>query len=94
MKVLFSWVAIAASHRHARVAFVSVAGWVGAFEFKQSLRLRVQQAQPTAQDTTTALQMANQVAIDELHEIDRRMLKESFRLVRQLQQRMELDYLR
>jgi CBS domain-containing protein len=62
--------------------------WVAAFEFLQMLRLRVQ----LAGDVDPAL--ANQVDVDALNAIDRRVLKESFRIARQLQQRIELDYQR
>ena len=53
------------------------------------LRLRVQMAQPDA-----APDKANQVELSTLNDIDRRMLKESFRVARRLQQKMELDYQR
>jgi CBS domain-containing protein len=63
--------------------------WVAAFEFLQMLRLRVQIAQPDA-----PADKANQVELSTLNDIDRRMLKESFRVARRLQQKMELDYQR
>lgn len=59
--------------------------WIGAFEFLQMLRLRVQASggpQPNRLDLKT------------LNPIDRRMLKESFRAAQRLQQRMTLDYMR
>ncbi len=59
-------------------------GWVGAFEFLQMLRLRVQ----------GAAAHPNWIALDELNDIDRRVLKESYKVARRLQQRLELDYLR
>jgi CBS domain-containing protein len=62
---------------------------VAAFEFLQMLRLRVQIAQPDA-----PADKANQVELSTLNDIDRRMLKESFRVARRLQQKMELDYQR
>lgn len=59
--------------------------WVGAFEFLQMLRLRIQlEGQGGAEP--------NRLRLDDLNDIDRRMLKESFRLARMLQQRMHLDY--
>lgn len=61
--------------------------WVGAFEFLQMLRLRVQQDAASAD-------APNRVALASLSDIDRRMLKESLRVARRLQQRLELDYLR
>jgi len=63
--------------------------WVAAFEFLQMLRLRVQMGQPAA-----APEQANLVELAALNDIDRRMLKESFRVARRLQQKMELDYQR
>ena len=60
--------------------------WVGGFEFLQMLRLRVQLERPGATETP------NRVRVADLNDIDRRILKESFRLARQLQQRLQLDY--
>ena len=37
---------------------------------------------------------ANLLDIDSLNELDRRLLKETLRVARRLQQRMQLDYLR
>lgn len=61
-------------------------GWIGAFEFFQMLRLRVQMDGDAAHP--------NWIALDELNDIDRRVLKESYKVARRLQQRLELDYLR
>ncbi len=60
--------------------------WVGAFEFLQMLRLRAQL------DGTTLGGNANRIAVDRLNHIDRRILKESLRVVRALQQLARLDY--
>jgi len=64
-----------------------VRDWIGAFQFLQGLRLRVQHRlahgsndQPNSLDTR------------ELSEIDRRILKDAFRQARKLQQRLALDY--
>lgn len=63
--------------------------WVSAFEFVQMLRLRTQLArEPGAPDN------ANLIDIASLNDMDRRMLKESLRVGRRLQQRIELDYRR
>ncbi len=62
--------------------------WVTAFEFLQLLRLRVQMGPPLANHNP------NLVAIDQLNDIDRRMLKETMRTAKRLQQRMQLDYQR
>ena len=45
-------------------------------------------------DQALALLQANLVELSSLNDIDRRMLKESFRVARRLQQKMELDYQR
>ncbi len=61
-------------------------GWISGFEFLQTLRLRVQmdgQSDPDA---------PNSIAVRSLNTIDRRILKETFRLAQELQQRMKMDY--
>lgn len=65
--------------------------WIAAFEFLQLLRLRVQLDQHGA---VLAQDNPNLVELATLNDIDRRVLKESFRLARRLQQRMQLDYQR
>lgn len=60
--------------------------WVGAFEFLQMLRLRVQLEGTPPADAPNRLELAM------LNDIDRRILRESFRVARQLQQRLRLDY--
>jgi CBS domain-containing protein len=60
--------------------------WVGAFEFLQMLRLRIQLEGTAAADHPNRLEVAT------LNDIDRRILKESFRFARLLQQRLHLDY--
>ena len=62
--------------------------WVAAFEFLQMLRLRVQL------DPGTAAARPNEVDVAALNAIDRRVLSESVRVARRLQQRIELDYRR
>jgi CBS domain-containing protein len=63
--------------------------WVRAFEYVQMLRLRTQLArEPSAPGN------ANLIDIASLNDMDRRMLKESLRVGRRLQQRIELDYRR
>ena len=63
--------------------------WIAGFEFLQMLRLQRQlgAAQPDAGKV-------NEVDVNSLNDIDRRMLKEAMRMARSLQQRMELDYRR
>ncbi len=63
-----------------------VSSIVDAFFFLQNLRLR---GQLTA---GAGARGANRVAPEQLNEIDRRILKESFRQIRKLQSRLALDY--
>jgi len=72
-------------------------GWVGGFEFLQMLRLRVQlEAGPGRQRgqgaTAPATDNPNRMGVARLNDIDRRILKESLRVARSLQQRLHLDY--
>ena len=60
--------------------------WVGGFEFLQMLRLRAQL------DGTTVGDNPNRIAVDQLNDIDRRILRETLRVLRSLQQRVKLDY--
>lgn len=60
--------------------------WTGGFEFLQMLRLRVQ-----LEDSVDAAR-PNRMVVAHLNDIDRRILKESFRIARALQQRLQLDY--
>jgi CBS domain-containing protein len=59
--------------------------WTGGFEFIQSLRLRVQLDAPGGDSP-------NRIRVASLSDLDRRVLKESFRVARLLQQRLRLDY--
>ena len=60
--------------------------WVAGFEFLQLLRLRVQLGEAGRASSP------NRVVVDSLHDVDRRILKESLRMARLLQQRLRLDY--
>jgi CBS domain-containing protein len=60
--------------------------WGDAFQFLQSLRLRVQHDQATTPENPNLLDTRT------LSELDRRILKEAFRQARKLQQRLALDY--
>lgn len=62
--------------------------WVGGFEFLQILRLRRQL------ENQHPLDNPNRIVVADLNDIDRRILRESFRVARQLQQRLQLDYQR
>ncbi|MFY7863551.1 DUF294 nucleotidyltransferase-like domain-containing protein [Roseateles sp.] len=78
--------------RALQVSAAESEGWISAFEFLQMLRLRVQME--AAGDGTLPTEQPNWMALDALNDIDRRVLKESFRVARRLQQRLELDWLR
>ncbi|HSW25963.1 MAG TPA: DUF294 nucleotidyltransferase-like domain-containing protein, partial [Burkholderiaceae bacterium] len=71
-----------------RAPALEAESWVAAFEFLQMLRLRVQL------DEGVAAARPNEVDVAGLNPIDRRVLKESVRVARSLQQRIELDYQR
>jgi CBS domain-containing protein len=72
--------------------------WVGAFEFLQMLRLRVQMpAEPQAGPSPRPAAPSghpNLIELSTLHDIDRRVLKEALRVARRMRQRLELDYAR
>jgi CBS domain-containing protein len=63
-------------------------GWVTAFNYLQTLRLKQQILAPL--DPAGS----NRVAVDRLNLVDRQMLKTAFRSIRALQQRLKLDYMR
>ena len=63
--------------------------WVGAFEFVQSLRLRLQLEPEVARS-----EHPNRLTLTTLSGIDRRILATSLREALRLQQRLELDYAR
>ena len=69
-----------------QLAQTEYSAWVGAFEFLQMLRLRIQLEGQTEDGMPNSIQVAT------LNDIDRRILRESMRIARQLQQRMQLDY--
>ncbi len=74
--------------------------WVTGFEFLQTLRLRLQLGALSAAAASagvsaagdSAPRNANQIDINSLNDMDRRMLKEACRIARGLQQRVALDY--
>lgn len=71
-----------------KLADTECGAWIAGFEFMQMLRLRVQlddKASPAA---------PNRIVVAQLNDIDRSILRESFRVARQLQQRLQLDYQR
>lgn len=60
--------------------------WVSGFEFLQMLRLHIQL------EGTAPADQPNHLSVATLNDIDRRILKETFRVARSLQQRLHLDY--
>lgn len=60
--------------------------WIAAFEFLQMLRLSIQL------EADAPMEHPNRLAVSRLNDIDRRILRESFRVARMLQQRLHLDY--
>lgn len=60
--------------------------WVSAFEFLQLLRLNIQL------EGTAPVDQPNHLRVAALNDIDRRILKEAFRVARSLQERLQLDY--
>lgn len=75
-----------AAGAHLKLAATKYQAWVGAFEFLQMLRLRVQI------EGAPDMGHPNRIALDSLNDIDRRILKESFRVARELQQRLQMEY--
>ena len=68
--------------------------WIGGFEYLQLLRLQVQLARDRREAVDAADGNPNLIDVGALNDIDRRVLKESLRIARRLQQRIELDYAR
>ena len=66
--------------------------WVSAFEFLQMMRLRIQLDEGVA--VPDLPDQPNLVNYDVLDNIDRRILKECFRVGRRLQQRIEMEHMR
>ena len=81
----------AAAGREIGAAPQEAESWIGGFEFLQMLRLQVQLRD---EDAAAAGEDQNLVDVASLNDIDRRILKESFRVARRLQQRIELDFVR
>lgn len=68
-----------------------VDGWVAAFEFFQLMRLRAQHRREQVYGSETG-DNPNEVDLADLSLLDRRIINESFRQARKLQQRLELDF--
>jgi CBS domain-containing protein len=73
-------------------------GWAAAFEVLQMLRLRAQVLHDdlAAQPGTPGAEALhpNQVPLDTLNDLDRRLLRDALRVARSLQQRVEMDWVR
>jgi CBS domain-containing protein len=68
-----------------------IQAWCGAFEYIQLLRLREQHRRARSEDAG-AQENPNLVPLAALSDLDRRILREAFRQIRNVQQRLELDY--
>ena len=68
-----------------------VDGWIAAFEFFQLMRLRAQHRREHAYGASHE-DNPNEVELRALSPLDRRILNESFRQARKVQQRLELDF--
>lgn len=85
-----------------RVGDDEISAYIDSFHFVQLLRLRSTEAvnaaggdsapASTAATTQTTAHMANRIRIDELNDLDRRILKEALRQARKLQARLEMDF--
>jgi len=76
-----------------------VESWVGAFEYLQMFRLRIQMqgGESSGMQPGSAVAVGdnpNRVDVASLNQVDLRILKECFRVARRLQQRLEMDYQR
>jgi CBS domain-containing protein len=74
-----------------RLPHEDVEGWIAAFEFFQLMRLRAQHRREHAYGRKDE-DNPNEVEVHELSPLDRRILNESFRQARKVQQRLELDF--
>jgi CBS domain-containing protein len=66
--------------------------WTSGFEVLQVLRLRVQLDSTSHEAVRADDGNPNLIAVSALNDLDRRVLKESLRLARRLQQRIGMDY--
>ena len=73
-------------------------GWAAAFEVLQMLRLRAQvdrgAAQGPARPPSSDPAHPNHIDFETLNDLDRRLLRDTLRVARSLQQRVELDWVR
>jgi CBS domain-containing protein len=80
--------------RAMRVPAQEAEAWTEGFEVLQTMRLRVQLAQNSREAVDASDGNPNLIDVGVLNDIDRRVLKESLRVARRLQQRIEMDYSR
>ena len=71
-----------------------VAAWVAGFEVLQMMRLGVQVGREGQEGRSAERDNPNLCEVGTLNAIDRRVLRETLRVARRLQQRIELDYAR
>ena len=70
-------------------------GWAGAFEVLQHLRLRAQVSPARCpQAAQTSARHPNHIDLDDLNDLEHRVLHEVMHLARELQQRLEMDWVR
>jgi CBS domain-containing protein len=85
---------IAATSTRDRLEAAAKAMGAAGFEYLQMLRLQVQLERGRREAVDASDGNPNLVDVSALNDIDRRMLKESLRIARRLQQRIQLDYVR
>jgi CBS domain-containing protein len=77
-----------------RVPAREAEAWSDGFEVLQTMRLQVQLAAASREAVDASDGNPNLIDVGALNDIDRRLLKESLRVARRLQQRIEMDYSR
>jgi CBS domain-containing protein len=76
-----------AAARAGAMESADAAAWIGAYDYIRMLRMRQNQEQAAAGEP-----LGNRVDPRRLNDLDRRILRESFREARRLQARLALDY--
>ena len=77
-----------------RVPVREAEAWSDGFAVLQTMRLQVQLAAASREAVDASDGNPNLIDVGALNDIDRRLLKESLRVARRLQQRIEMDYAR
>jgi CBS domain-containing protein len=85
---------VEAAARAMRVPAQEAEAWTGGFEVLQMMRLQVQQGGGSRATVDASDGNLNLIDVAALNDSDRRVLKESLRVARRLQQRIEMDYRR